>query len=826
MVPWSNGQDGGGGVARRSAVAVHAEVAAAVAAFCPDAAKQPNVPFMKLGMDSLEIEALASRLSKSFDLEVNPTILFLRNNLKDLQEYCAEEVCEPDQAAPAEAPAPAKAKAARARRPGVLLAPGRPATPDVGDRIAEDAAPPDGPAFASPDHLRGLSLFARPEGDPPLLSAASVARVHARLDVYAAGATPRLPRPHHLVFHGAVLVPLVAGLHRAGFFKALEAEPMSLPDLAERCGLSAGLVAASVRYLGRFGWVDHVPYSGWGGWCAGATFPHGQVARYSLNANYAFRGAAAGVLEDVLAFTSGAKDDMPAALRGGAFIRLLSHYLGGWAELCPPDRPEEERETLSCLLDGALLVPVLLGLKSLAAAGPLQALATFEKDPLRSRAVQSVLRKAKIIVDGPACPPAVLRRAATVTEVADTSCTLTPVGAIYWENTDRLQNTADILQESLAECWRAPAPAAHRVGMDLGERAREGVLTSRRCFRDRLGKPKADVPAYMSIEGVAAPAAFCKAADVLASAADLGLSPGKEILLPDQLVHALFGKLLHLRNTHMEGGFVLAQYHPSPREAAADEVLTGDAASYELAATLAGRWGVPLHRYLLVAATAGLFPKDFAVESVPAALYPRFSTVHFVPQDFHLEFVTEAHIGDCMRLEALHWQGDMRTPRETIARRIANYPQGQVALVKNGAMLAVMYSQLIESVDALSVREGMERLHSPAGKHAQLLEIFVDTTTPQAMMLGGFLRRFVKAATLANPQVESIVAVTRGREWATQKHNLSYAQYVEEVAAGRLQDKGLHFHLGDGAEVLKPMARWRPADKANDGYGVLIEYRR
>ena len=127
MVPWSSGQDGGG-VARRStspedaAIAVRAEVAAAVAAFCPDAAKQPNVPFMKLGMDSLEIEALASRLSKSFDLEVNPTILFLRNNLQDLQEYCAEEVCEPNQAAPAEAPAPAKA--ARARRPGVLPAPG------------------------------------------------------------------------------------------------------------------------------------------------------------------------------------------------------------------------------------------------------------------------------------------------------------------------------------------------------------------------------------------------------------------------------------------------------------------------------------------------------------------------------------------------------------------------------------------------------------------------------------------------------------------------------------------------------------------------------
>lgn len=818
MVPWSSGQDGGG-VARRStspedaAIAVRAEVAAAVAAFCPDAAKQPNVPFMKLGMDSLEIEALASRLSKSFDLEVNPTILFLRNNLQDLQEYCAEEVCEPNQAAPAEAPAPAKA--ARARRPGVLPAPGRPA-PDVGDRIAEDAAPPDGPAFASPEHLRGLSLFARPEEDPPLLSATSVARVLGQLDVYlAGGATPRLPRFHHLVFHGAVLVPLVAGLHRAGFFKALETEGLSIPALAERCGLSAGLVAASVRYLGRFGWVDHVPHCG-------------QVAKYVLNAHYAFRGAAAGVLEDILAFTSEAKDGLPAALRGGAFIRLVSHYLGDWAELCPPDCPEGEKETLICLLDGALLVPVLLGLKTMATnlgvVGPLQALADFEKDPLRSRVVKLVLRKAKIIVERPACPSADKRRTATLTQAAETSPTLTRVGNIYWENTDRLQNTADILQESLSECWRAPAPAAHRVGMDLGERARQGVLTSRRCSRD--WKPKTDVPAYMSIEGVAAPAAFCKAADVLASAADLGLSPGKEILLPDQLVHALFGKLLHLRNTHMEGGFVLAQYHPSPRAAAADEVLTSDAASYELAAALAGRWGVPLHRYLLVAATAGLFPKDFAVESVPTSLHPRFSTVHFVPQDFHLEFVTEAHIGDCMRLEALHWQGDMRTPRETIARRIANYPQGQVALVKNGAMLAVMYSQLIESVDVLSVREGMERLHSPAGKHAQLLEIFVDTSTPQAMMLGGFLRRFVKAVTLANPQVESIVAVTRGREWTSQKHYLPYAQYVEEVAARRLQDKGLHFHLGDGAEVLKPMEGWRPADTANNGYGVLIEYRR
>ena len=788
MVPWSTGRVSSSGEPGWSAVAVDTEVTAAVTAYCPDAAKQPTVPFMKLGMNSLDIEALTNLLSEIFEVELNSNVLFLHNNLKDLQEYCAEEMEVAGQVTLVEA----------CGRPTLDMMSSR--SSRMSDSIVAIENPIDS-VCASLDHLAGLRLFTRTEGDPPLLSAASVANVSMRLGIpneFVIGTTdPRFPRLHHLVFHGAVLVPLVAALHRTDFFETL-GEPVSLKALSENCKLSAGLVAASVRYFGKFGWVDHLA--------------HAKVSKYRLNSHFPFGAAAAGVLDDLLAFWMATRGSFSATLQEDRFRRLLTKYLGGWAEMRSCLRAREE--PLTCLLDGAFIVPILLGLKSVASVDLLRALAIFEKDPLRLMAVKAVLRKGGIIVNKP-----VLK--------------LTPMGNIYWKNTDRFQNTANILQDPISECLGL---AAHQVRMDLGLEARQrardlqdqqgmGALHSR-----KLRRLHGRAPIYMSIESITAFASFCKAANVLASTEDVCLSPSKEVLLPEKLMHALFSKLLHLRNKHKEGGFVLAHYHPCPQEAVAGAVMTSDAASYELAATLSGRWGVSHHRYLLLAATAGLFPKDFAVELVPASLHPRYSLVHFTPQGFHLEFVTEEHIEDCMRLEIMHWQGDMSTSRETIARRISNYPQGQVALVKNGEMLAVMYSQLIESVDVLSVRECMEALHCPTGKHAQLMDIFVDTENPQAMMLGGFLRKFVVMSTLANPQVQSIVAVTGCREYEAQGHlglvDLSFAQYVEDVATGWLQDKGLNFHLRDGAQFLRLMEGWHPADRANDGYGVLVEYKR
>ena len=103
-------------------------------------------------------------------------------------------------------------------------------------------------------------------------------------------------------------------------------------------------------------------------------------------------------------------------------------------------------------------------------------------------------------------------------------------------------------------------------------------------------------------------------------------------------------------------------------------------------------------------------------------------------------------------------------------------------------------------------------LHTPHGAVTQLLGV---VARPSAGSLGGVLRSFVlRQAQLAG--VQSVCGVTRCREWTGAE---TYADYAEKGS-----DRGLRFHLNAGARMRGLVAGYRPEDKVNEGFGVLIEY--
>ena len=236
---------------------------------------------------------------------------------------------------------------------------------------------------------------------------------------------------------------------------------------------------------------------------------------------------------------------------------------------------------------------------------------------------------------------------------------------------------------------------------------------------------------------------------------------------------------------------------------------------------LHGDEGLDLRTFLALASMVGWFPTY--MKCFPCCS-PKYSMMSMNHENFQFRLLEESQVNDCVSLEAQHWPVRMRTPREIIVERIRRHPGGQFSLSRNGKLLAVMYSQRINNTDRLKKWSEKENLHTQSGKFVQLLDVFINTEDSEAMLLGGFLRNFVKVLTFSDPSVEAVVAVTRGREYQKEKQKLSYEDYTKLVGNGEINDKGLNFHLSFGAHVVRTIPEWRPEDEINEGYGVLIRY--
>ena len=271
----------------------------------------------------------------------------------------------------------------------------------------------------------------------------------------------------------------------------------------------------------------------------------------------------------------------------------------------------------------------------------------------------------------------------------------------------------------------------------------------------------------------------------------------------------------------------------------------------------------PLHEFVLAAAEIGLV-LDPAGCGLLVDDSRAFAALRLCRPGYRVRFARPEDVDALVAIEAANWPDEpkMRTNRRVVETRVSCNPLGNLVLTEDPDCFPLddresslppprvervkggVYFQRTASLESASAfswheKERARQCHaifddaSPDGEsstqpYAQLLDIHVDQSFSRSLgrAVGNELRAFVLNVSMVTPGVEGVCAVTRTRGFrkASAKTNeLTYEAYVTSASASR-RDRGLFFHVGGGAVVVKPVRDWRPADIENDGKGTLIEY--
>ncbi len=246
-----------------------------------------------------------------------------------------------------------------------------------------------------------------------------------------------------------------------------------------------------------------------------------------------------------------------------------------------------------------------------------------------------------------------------------------------------------------------------------------------------------------------------------------------------------------------------------------------------LTAPAGSRENLPPADALLAAAAAGLFPArqpDFA-----AAAQPRAWLALLERRDYRVRPARPADLAALVGLERLCWAPRLRCRKDRLRQRIRRYPEGQLALVRDGTagelVAGIIYSQLISDLALLDGQDAVtvEALHDPAGGVAQLLAVNI-LPEQQQQALGDALLEFMLIWRSQQPPIHTVAAVTLCRNFNATSGQ-SAADYIRQRnALGLLADPILRFHELHGASIERLMPGYRPADRANQGNGVLVRY--
>lgn len=195
--------------------------------------------------------------------------------------------------------------------------------------------------------------------------------------------------------------------------------------------------------------------------------------------------------------------------------------------------------------------------------------------------------------------------------------------------------------------------------------------------------------------------------------------------------------------------------------------------------------------------------------------------------------IRSANESDIDRLEIIECEcwGNLKLSRERILTRVRNHPSSQWVCVVNEEVVAVLYTQRLNSIQTLmqpnTTFAMQEKIHSTEDSSViQLLGVAVLSEYAHLQM-GTALRDFVLQLAHQDKSVTSVVAMTRCssatllKNSTTDIHSLEQA-YLEKVRTGA--DPTLKFHISGGAKVIAAVPNYRPEDKLNFGYAVLIKY--
>ncbi|MCW3465913.1 SDR family NAD(P)-dependent oxidoreductase [Chitinophaga nivalis] len=228
---------------------------------------------------------------------------------------------------------------------------------------------------------------------------------------------------------------------------------------------------------------------------------------------------------------------------------------------------------------------------------------------------------------------------------------------------------------------------------------------------------------------------------------------------------------------------------------------------------------------MMYAANAGLFLIKPAEKFPPQQPVTQVTLGHYQQRDYQVRYALHSDLPVLMQLENACWPPDICLPESEIKRRLEVYPEGQLVLEENGAVLGVIYSQRIQDEADLytTTVDTVGALHDPAGKIVQLLSINIFPAC-QSRGLGDELLEFMHQRTALMKGVEKVCAITRSRDFKGST-DAEYAAYIRQVDEyGFYVDPIVRFHQVHGAALKQVVTGYRAGDKENLTNGILVTY--
>lgn len=230
--------------------------------------------------------------------------------------------------------------------------------------------------------------------------------------------------------------------------------------------------------------------------------------------------------------------------------------------------------------------------------------------------------------------------------------------------------------------------------------------------------------------------------------------------------------------------------------------------------------------FLLAAAETGLFPNQNFFKKYPKMLpFSQITLNCFEQREYRVRYAQEKDLPALEQLEKRCWEPELQRPVSVLEKRIQQYPKGQLVLEIDNQVVGSIYSQRIDSAEDIKSFsfETVEGLHRKDGPVVQLLTVNVLPELQHKNLGDQLLEFMLQLCTLMNG-VHTIVAVTKCKDY--HKHTYTTpAEYINlRNENGRLVDTVLRFHELHGAQIKELVPNYRPQDKKNEGYGVLVEY--
>lgn len=277
----------------------------------------------------------------------------------------------------------------------------------------------------------------------------------------------------------------------------------------------------------------------------------------------------------------------------------------------------------------------------------------------------------------------------------------------------------------------------------------------------------------------------------------------------------------------LQGSFGLCMLEVMMLDVPTTQHFLNDCVSFhfDIVQCLSRQYMISPAAFAMGAAMAGLLPANYkAVQTYPEeARYCRVLNQHLVRRPFKVRFADMADLPSLVHLEELAWAESLRATPDVLRRRLETSPTTNLVCEMKGKVVAVLYMQLINSLDAVDKEQFMEisNAHSPKGRIMQLIAI---STHPEvsSIGIGADLKGFALHLARLDQNIDTVIGITRCRDFIS--YDGTMQEYVDAHVAGKVLDPTLDFHTGYGAQVVRLVPGFRPEDVDNHGTGVLIQY--